>query len=154
MSASRGASSSPIPLPRRTALQARCGGLGLAEAQQCEAIGRDPSTLERLSSFLISPADADFHQARETAQSFIEAGANHIVVNIGAFYHQEEIIPRLLHEAHQTRSSRAMSFMLLLLQDPGMLPGGFGWKTTWKRVCRRRAVAIHISPGKGKPLHI
>jgi hypothetical protein len=43
-----------------------------------------------------------------------------------------------------------MSFILLLLEDPGMLPGGFGWKATWKRVCRRRAVAIHISLGKQK----
>jgi F420-dependent oxidoreductase-like protein len=67
-------------------------------AQQCEAIGRDPSTLERLTTILISPADTTFHQARETAQSFIEAGATHIVLNIAAFYQQEEIIPRLLHE--------------------------------------------------------
>ncbi len=64
--------------------------------QDCEAIGRDPSTLERLASFLISPADVTFRQARETAQSFIEAGATHIVVNIAAFYQQEEVIPRLL----------------------------------------------------------
>jgi F420-dependent oxidoreductase-like protein len=67
-------------------------------AQYCEAIGRDPSTLERLASFLINPADTTFRQARETAQSFIEAGATHIVVNIAAFYQQEEVIPRLLHE--------------------------------------------------------
>jgi len=66
--------------------------------QHCEVIGRDPSTLERLASFLINPADADFRQARETAQSFIEAGATHIVLNIAAFYQQEEVIPRLLHE--------------------------------------------------------
>ncbi len=66
--------------------------------QHCEAIGRDPSTLERLASFLIYPADADFHQARETAQSFIEAGATHIVLNTTAFYQQEEVIPRLIHE--------------------------------------------------------
>jgi F420-dependent oxidoreductase-like protein len=67
-------------------------------AQQCEAIGRDPSTLERLTTILISPADTTFHQARETAQSFIEAGATHIVLNIAAFYQQEEVVPRLLHE--------------------------------------------------------
>ena len=66
--------------------------------QHCEVIGRDPSTLERLASFLINPADAAFRQARETAQSFIEAGATHIVLNIAAFYQQEEVIPRLLHE--------------------------------------------------------
>lgn len=66
--------------------------------QSCEAIGRDPSTLERLASFLISPADTDFRQARETAQSFIEAGANHVVLNTTAFYQQEGVIPRLLHE--------------------------------------------------------
>jgi hypothetical protein len=47
---------------------------------------------------MISPADANFRQARETAQSFIEAGANHIVLNISAFYQQEEVIPRLLRE--------------------------------------------------------
>lgn len=67
--------------------------------QYCEAIGRDPGTLERLVTILISPTDADFRQARETAQSFIEAGANHIVLNIAAFYQQEEVIPRLLNEA-------------------------------------------------------
>ena len=66
--------------------------------QQCEAIGRDPSTLERLASFLINPADANFHQAREMTQSFIEAGATHLVLNIAAFYQQEEVIPRLLDE--------------------------------------------------------
>ncbi|HEY4384704.1 MAG TPA: LLM class flavin-dependent oxidoreductase, partial [Ktedonobacteraceae bacterium] len=66
--------------------------------QHCEAIGRDPSTLERLAAILINPADAAFRQARETAQSFIEAGATHIVLNIAAFYQQEEVIPRLLHE--------------------------------------------------------
>jgi F420-dependent oxidoreductase-like protein len=67
-------------------------------AQSCEAIGRDPGTLERLANILISPADADFRQARETAQRFIEAGANHIVLNISAFYQQEGVIPRLIHE--------------------------------------------------------
>ena len=36
--------------------------------------------------------------------------------------------------------------MMLHLQDPGMLPGGFGWKATWKRVCLRQVVAIHLSP--------
>jgi F420-dependent oxidoreductase-like protein len=66
--------------------------------QHCEAIGRDPHTLERLASFIINPADADFRQAREKAQSLIEAGATHIVLNIAAFYQQEEVIPRLLNE--------------------------------------------------------
>lgn len=67
-------------------------------AQYCEAIGRDPNTLERLASFIINPADTDFRQVRETAQSFIEVGANHIVLNIAAFYQQEQIIPRLIQE--------------------------------------------------------
>ena len=66
--------------------------------QYCEAIGRDPSTIERLASFLIDPADVTFRQARETAQSFIEAGATHVVLNIAAFYQQEDVISRLLHE--------------------------------------------------------
>jgi F420-dependent oxidoreductase-like protein len=66
--------------------------------QHCETIGRDPSTLERLASFVINPADVTFRQARETAQSFLEAGATHMVLNIAAFYQQEEVIPRLLHE--------------------------------------------------------
>jgi alkanesulfonate monooxygenase SsuD/methylene tetrahydromethanopterin reductase-like flavin-dependent oxidoreductase (luciferase family) len=66
--------------------------------QQCEAIGRDPSTLERLAAFRINPADAAFRQARETAQGFIEAGATHMVLNIAACYQQEEVIPRLLDE--------------------------------------------------------
>jgi len=47
---------------------------------------------------LINPADVTFRQARETAQSFLEAGATHIVWNIAACYHQEEVISRLLHE--------------------------------------------------------
>ena len=66
--------------------------------QYCEAIGRDPSTLERLASFVINPVDVTFRQARETAQSFVEAGATHMVLNIAAFYQQEEVIPRLLDE--------------------------------------------------------
>jgi F420-dependent oxidoreductase-like protein len=69
--------------------------------QHCEAIGRDPNTLERLADILINPADAGFRQAREAAQSFIEAGATHLVLNIAAFYafyQQEEVIPRLLNE--------------------------------------------------------
>ena len=66
--------------------------------QHCEAMGRDPNTLERLASFVINPADVTFRQARETAQSFIEAGANHMFLNIAAFYQQEEVIPRLLNE--------------------------------------------------------
>ena len=66
--------------------------------QHCEAIKRDPNTLERLASFIINPADVTFRQARETAQSFLEAGATHIVINIAAFYQQEEVIPRLLNE--------------------------------------------------------
>jgi hypothetical protein len=32
------------------------------------------------------------------AQRFLEAGATHIVLNIAAFYHQKEVIPRLLQE--------------------------------------------------------
>ena len=35
--------------------------------QHCEAIGRDPGTLERLASFIINRADEDFRQASETA---------------------------------------------------------------------------------------
>lgn len=66
--------------------------------QSCEAIGRDPGTLERLANILISPADTTFRQARELAQRFIEAGATHIVLNITAFYQQEEVIQRLLQE--------------------------------------------------------
>jgi alkanesulfonate monooxygenase SsuD/methylene tetrahydromethanopterin reductase-like flavin-dependent oxidoreductase (luciferase family) len=66
--------------------------------QYYEAIGRDPSTLERLAAFRINPADAAFRQARSTIQNFIEAGATYIVLNIAAFYQQEEIIPRLLDE--------------------------------------------------------
>jgi F420-dependent oxidoreductase-like protein len=66
--------------------------------QHCETIGRDPNTLERLASFVINPADATFRQTRETVQSFIEAGASHIVLSISALYQQEEVIPRLLQE--------------------------------------------------------
>jgi F420-dependent oxidoreductase-like protein len=66
--------------------------------QQCEASGRDLNTLERLTAILVSPTDTDFRQARETARSFIEAGANHIVLSIAAHYQQEEVIPRLVHE--------------------------------------------------------
>ncbi len=66
--------------------------------QHCEASGRDLNTLERLATILIRPADTDFRQTRETAQSFIEAGATHIVLSIAAFYQREEVIPHLVHE--------------------------------------------------------
>lgn len=66
--------------------------------QYCEAIGRDPSTLERLAGFRINPSDTAFRQARETAQSMIEGGATHIVMNIVECSQQEEVIPRLLDE--------------------------------------------------------
>jgi F420-dependent oxidoreductase-like protein len=66
--------------------------------QHCEAIGRDPSTLECLAGFRINPSDTTFRQARETAQSMIEAGATHIVMNIVECSQQEEIIPRLVNE--------------------------------------------------------
>jgi len=66
--------------------------------QYCEAIGRDPSTLERLAAFRLKPADADFRQARETAQIWIEAGATHLVLSIVELYQQEEVIPRLVDE--------------------------------------------------------
>jgi hypothetical protein len=54
--------------------------------------------LERLASFIINPADVTFRQARQTAQSFIEAGATHIVLNIAAIYQQKEVIPCLLQK--------------------------------------------------------
>ncbi len=65
--------------------------------QDCEAIGRDPSTLERVISFLVSPADTDFRQARETAQGFIKAKATHIVLNINAILQREMVISRVVH---------------------------------------------------------
>ncbi|HTK11233.1 MAG TPA: TIGR03560 family F420-dependent LLM class oxidoreductase [Ktedonobacteraceae bacterium] len=63
----------------------------------CEAIGRDPATLERLAAKWVNPADSDFHQTRETVQSFIEAGATHIVFNTSMSY-PEGIIQRLVEE--------------------------------------------------------
>lgn len=66
--------------------------------QNCEAIGRDPDTLGRLVLILIDPNDADFRQAREAAQRYIEAGATDIVLNPTALYQQEDIVSRLLHE--------------------------------------------------------
>jgi F420-dependent oxidoreductase-like protein len=69
--------------------------------QYCEAIGRDPGTLECLAGFRINPSDTDFRQARETARSFIEAGVTHIVMNIVECFQQEEVIARLVGEVMQ-----------------------------------------------------
>jgi F420-dependent oxidoreductase-like protein len=54
--------------------------------QRCEEVGRDPATLARLAMTVVNLADVDLQQARETAQSLIEAGATHIVLQPFGFY--------------------------------------------------------------------
>jgi F420-dependent oxidoreductase-like protein len=46
--------------------------------EHCEAIGRNPSTIERSVQFFVNPAD--FSADRATTRDFINAGATHIVL--------------------------------------------------------------------------
>lgn len=61
----------------------------------CAAIGRDPSTIERSVQIIINPADLS--QTRQTVQEYIEAGANHLILNLRAPY-PDSIVHRLAAE--------------------------------------------------------
>jgi F420-dependent oxidoreductase-like protein len=61
----------------------------------CAAIGRDPSTIERSVQIIINPADLS--QTRQTVQEYIEAGANHLILNLRAPY-PDSIVHRLAEE--------------------------------------------------------
>lgn len=61
----------------------------------CAAIGRDPSTIERSVQIVINPTDLS--QTRQTVQEYIEAGANHLILNLRAPY-PDSIVHRLAEE--------------------------------------------------------
>lgn len=61
----------------------------------CAAIGRDPATIERSIQFLINPDD--LRASRDALQSFIEAGATHLILNLRAPY-PEGIVHMLAEE--------------------------------------------------------
>jgi hypothetical protein len=61
----------------------------------CEAIGRDPSSVERSVQLFV---DAENLAAtRDAARSFVEAGATHVVLNLRPPY-PEQIVHRVAEE--------------------------------------------------------
>ena len=63
--------------------------------EHCAAVGRDPATIARSVQLLMDPAD--LAASRATVQSYIAAGANHIILSLRAPYPQE-IVRRLAEE--------------------------------------------------------
>lgn len=63
--------------------------------QHCAAIGRDPNEIQRSIQMPVDPAN--LQSARETIQSFIAVGANHIILNLRYPYPQN-IVHRLVEE--------------------------------------------------------
>jgi alkanesulfonate monooxygenase SsuD/methylene tetrahydromethanopterin reductase-like flavin-dependent oxidoreductase (luciferase family) len=63
--------------------------------QHCAAIGRDPSTIERSVQWRVQPDDLE--ATRAALRAFIDAGANHLILNLVAPY-PEGIVTRLAHE--------------------------------------------------------
>ena len=61
----------------------------------CTAIGRDPAEIARSVQLIVNPADLG--AARTTTQSYIEAGANHLILNLRHPY-SEGIVRRLADE--------------------------------------------------------
>jgi F420-dependent oxidoreductase-like protein len=61
----------------------------------CTAIGRDPAEIARSVQLIVNPADLG--AARATTQSYIEAGANHLILNLRHPY-PEGIVHRLADE--------------------------------------------------------
>jgi F420-dependent oxidoreductase-like protein len=61
----------------------------------CTAIGRDPAEIARSVQLIVNPADLG--AARTTTQSYIEAGANHLILNLRHPY-PEGIVHRLAEE--------------------------------------------------------
>jgi len=63
--------------------------------EHCAAVARDPATIARSVQLLMDPAD--LAASRATVQSYIEAGANHIILSLRAPY-PPEIARRLAEE--------------------------------------------------------
>ncbi|MDQ2886924.1 MAG: LLM class flavin-dependent oxidoreductase, partial [Chloroflexota bacterium] len=61
----------------------------------CTAIGRDPAEIARSVQLIVNPADLG--AVRATTQSYIEAGANHLILNLRHPY-PEGIVHRLAEE--------------------------------------------------------
>ena len=61
----------------------------------CTAIGRDPAEIARSVQLIVNPADMG--AARATTQSYIEAGANHLILNL-RYPYPEGIVHRLAEE--------------------------------------------------------
>ena len=61
----------------------------------CTAIGRDPSAIDRSVQLLVTPDD--LNATRQLTQSFIEAGANHLVMNFRPPF-PEKIVYRVAEE--------------------------------------------------------
>lgn len=64
-------------------------------ADHCAAIGRDSSTIERSVQLVVNPND--LNETRTTTQSFINAGATHLILNLRSPY-PERIVHRLASE--------------------------------------------------------
>ncbi|HLI87351.1 MAG TPA: LLM class F420-dependent oxidoreductase [Ktedonobacteraceae bacterium] len=63
--------------------------------QHCAAIGRDPASIERSIQWRVQPDDLE--TTRTALRSFIDAGANHLILNLVAPY-PEGIVTRLARE--------------------------------------------------------
>ncbi|HZR40881.1 MAG TPA: LLM class F420-dependent oxidoreductase [Ktedonobacteraceae bacterium] len=63
--------------------------------EHCAAIGRDPATIARSIQPVVTPND--LNATRELVQSYITAGANHIVLNL-RYPYPEGIVHRLAEE--------------------------------------------------------
>jgi F420-dependent oxidoreductase-like protein len=63
--------------------------------EHCAVVGRDPAAIARSIQYLINPAD--LAGAREEIRAYIQAGANHIVLNLRAPY-PEGIVTRMVSE--------------------------------------------------------
>ncbi len=61
----------------------------------CAAIGRDPAEIARSVQLVVNPADLS--AVRTTTQSYIEAGANHLILNL-RYPYPEGIVHRLAEE--------------------------------------------------------
>ncbi len=61
----------------------------------CAAIGRDPAEIARSVQLVVNPTDLG--AVRTTTQSYIEAGANHLVLNL-RYPYPEGIVQRLAEE--------------------------------------------------------
>ncbi|MDE3230520.1 MAG: LLM class F420-dependent oxidoreductase [Chloroflexota bacterium] len=63
--------------------------------EHCAAVGRDPGAIDRSIQHIIKPDD--LAGARESIRAYIEAGANHVLLNLRAPY-PEGIVTRMVSE--------------------------------------------------------